>query len=260
MRAALLLPALAAFAGLVLAKDEAVDDIPAPTFPITATFLGADNADPGALPVLRNTFTATLELEITNPEPADAVVQVVGGALYSLAKDGVTPAPTPLENITAVRVGPVVLTPGGGAQVIPYSFTLDREPKDYFLRIGVLVEYDGALVQALAYNGTVVLVDPPLSFFDPQLLFLYVILSAIFGVGGYYVFNEYIRPKYFPAKREGKRRATPAPAAAAATATPTAETTGAKTTYDESWIPEHHLRAKSPKPRAVKKTATKKTK
>ncbi|KAK9434234.1 hypothetical protein V1505DRAFT_359584 [Lipomyces doorenjongii] len=214
-----------------------------PQFLLKTKFLESENTYP---PIIYNTQSTNLEITLRNEEDNEAIVQVAGGALFEVGKD------TALENITAVRVGPLAVAPHTTASVA-YSFVLDREPKDYFLRVGLLIEYEGQLVQYLGYNSTITTQDPPLSFFDPQMIFLYLILSGIFGVGGYYVYNTYVKSYFAPKNTSGKKRAK-----AVTPVTPsstTAETTGsAAKGYDESWIPEHHLRSKNPKPKTVKKT------
>ncbi|KAK9455055.1 hypothetical protein V1511DRAFT_499317 [Dipodascopsis uninucleata] len=194
-------------------------------------------------PTIYNTKTSNVEVSILNQEDEEATVQVAGGALFDVKGD------TSIENITAIRVGPIVIPPHSAA-VVPYSFVLDREPKDYLLRIGLLVEYDGQFLQYLGYNSTITVADPPLSFFDPQLLILYVILGAMFGAGGYYVYNNYLKQYYAPKKSASKTTKSKPRASVSATSTGADPAKG----YDESWIPEHHLRSKSPKPKAVKKS------
>ncbi|KAK9246575.1 hypothetical protein V1506DRAFT_534626 [Lipomyces tetrasporus] len=214
-----------------------------PQFLLKTKFLESENTYP---PIIYNTQSTNLEITLQNEEDSEAIVQVAGGALFEIGND------TAIENITAVRVGPLAVAPHT-TQTVGYNFVLDREPKDYFLRVGLLIEYEGQLVQYLGYNSTITVQDPPLSYFDPQMIFLYIILSGIFGVGGYFVYNNYVKSYLAPKKTSGKKRAK-----SATPVTPsntTAETTGTDSKgYDESWIPEHHLRSKSPKPKMTKKT------
>ncbi|KAK7204840.1 hypothetical protein BZA70DRAFT_280126 [Myxozyma melibiosi] len=230
--------------------DDDAEDAIAPKFVLETKFL--DSTSP-LTPVVLNTVSTNLEISLANDEENEAIVQIAGGALFQVGKD------VPFENITATRVGPIQIPPHSKVPV-PYSFVVDVEPKEYFLRIVLVIEYEGQLVQYLSYNSTVYVEDPPLSIFDPQMLFLYLILIALFGAAGYYTFTSYIQPKYFPKKKATKKRAAPA-AASTVTAESAAQSTSVNAKgYDESWIPEHHLRSKSPKPRAVKKTGKKATK
>ncbi|KAK9370311.1 hypothetical protein V1509DRAFT_617400 [Lipomyces kononenkoae] len=241
--------------GFVIASAQVAADIPyeevfesedgpdaSPQFLLKTKFLESENTYP---PIIYNAQPTNLEITLKNEEDKEALVQVAGGALFEVGKD------TALENITAVRVGPLTIAPHT-AESVAYSFVINREPKDYFLRIGLLIEYEGQLVQYLGYNSTVTIQDPPLSFFDPQMIFLYLILCGIVGVGGYYVYITYVK-SYIAPKNSGKKRAKAA--STVAPSTTSAETTGsAAKGYDESWIPEHHLRAQKGKPKAVKKT------
>jgi hypothetical protein len=87
-------------------------------------------------------------------------------------------------------------------------------------------------------------------------IFLYLFLLAAFVGTAYFIYTTWLA-SLFPHQRRGKgsERAKPsrgskkadptsqvAPSTEAAGADGTAVTTGAKTTYDESWIPEHHIK------------------
>ena len=53
---------------------------------------------------------------------------------------------------------------------MPYSFVLDLQPQDVRLQlIAVVTNAKGEVYQIQAYNQTVGIVDPPTSFFDPQM-------------------------------------------------------------------------------------------
>ncbi|KAK9233772.1 hypothetical protein V1525DRAFT_441408 [Lipomyces kononenkoae] len=242
------------FFGFVIASAQAAADIPyeevfepeegpdgPPKFLLKTKFLESENIYP---PIVYNTQPTNLEITLKNEDDKEALVQVAGGALFEIGKEAA------LENITAVRVGPLAIAPHT-SESVPYSFVINREPKDYLLRVGLLIEYEGQLVQYLGYNSTVSVQDPPLSYFDPQMIFLYVIISGILGVGGYYVYTTYVK-SYIAPKKAGKKRAkAPSPAAPSTTSAET--TSSAAKGYDESWIPEHHLRAQKAKPKALKK-------
>ncbi|KAK9474419.1 uncharacterized protein V1510DRAFT_401501 [Dipodascopsis tothii] len=195
---------------------------------------------------LLNTKPNRVELTLTNNEDKDCSVQVAGGALFALGGD------VAIDNMTAARVGPLTV-PGHSSQVVPYSFVVDREPKDYVLRLGLLVEFDGQLLQTIAYNSTVSIADVPVSFFDPQLLFLYVVLTAVFGGSGYFAYQKFGKPYLKARAKAQKQKEGVKPRVARKSPTPVASTTGSDAKYDESWIPEHHLRSSTPKPKNVKK-------
>lgn len=69
-------------------------------------------------------------------------------------------------------------------------------------------------------------------------IFLYLVLTAVFGGTCYFVYKAWIEA-LFPQARRGPapRKAKKEPAEAPAVSTPEATTTG----YDESWIPEGHI-------------------
>ncbi|KAK9468672.1 hypothetical protein V1512DRAFT_257640 [Lipomyces arxii] len=230
--------------GLGFSEETTIES--SPKFVLSTKFASGDG-----LPVVINAVPTSVMISVVNEEDEDAIIQVAGGALFEVGKEE-----TAIENITAIRVGPIDVT-AHGEKSIEYEFKIDREPKEYFLRIGLLIEYQNNLVQYLGYNSTIIVQDAAISFFDPQLLFLYIILSGFFGGLGYFVYNSYLKSyivkKPASKKRTVKSATSPEPAVSSATG-------ASATTYDESWIPEHHLRSKSPKPIKGSKKAKKITK
>ncbi|KAK9460406.1 uncharacterized protein V1516DRAFT_625781 [Lipomyces oligophaga] len=240
--------AITAVANFGLAAAQESDyEATAPKFELQTYFEEVVDVIGGSQPLVSNGKINNVQVLLTNLEDKPAFIQVIGGALFDVGQSA------PIENISAIRVGPLEVKANSEIP-ISYDFELDREPKDYTLQIALLVEYEGQLVQAVAFNSTVTLKDLPLSFFDPQLLIVYVLLIAFFGFGGYYAYFSFIQPKYFPVKKTVKKtKAKATPIVATSTGTD-------GKAYDESWIPEHHLRPRSPKPRAAKKTPKKATK
>ena len=100
------------------------------------------------------------------------------------------------------------------------------------------------------------MIEPKKSWFDPQLLSLYAIMVGILGVAVYWAAQN------FPgSKSVNKRKDRKAGAKTTANDKDTVIGTkgqpitasGVSSAYDESWIPEHHLKARqgasSPKPK-----------
>ncbi|KAH8821848.1 signal sequence receptor alpha chain [Xylogone sp. PMI_703] len=183
-------------------------------------------------------------LDFTNNEDEPVTLAFVAGALSSLnpLPDGAHPSTAVIRNLTNLRYD-IEIGPGEN-QVVPYSFTTDLNPQDLRLNLVALVATPaGAIYQLSAYNGTVSVVEAPTSFFDPQIIFLYLFLLAAFAGTLYFVYITWIEP-LFPQKRKGGRRAAGGPKKVETPSSPTTEgatTTGASKGYDESWIPEHHL-------------------
>ena len=94
-------------------------------------------------------------------------------------------------------------------------------------------------VKHVAIRGQLAtVVEPNVSIFNPQLLFLELVLLATFAGFGYFVY-EFWGKQYFkgtaPVAAKVKRAASPSSATASGKA------------YDESWIPEAHLKQKKTK-------------
>jgi hypothetical protein len=109
-------------------------------------------------------------VEVTNHEEGSIQLSFVGGILSTTNE---LPAGAPitagvLRNITAVRYD-LFIEPGEKKSV-PYSFALDMQPQDVVLQlIAVVSNSKGQLFQIQAYNQTASIVEPPTSFFDPQM-------------------------------------------------------------------------------------------
>ncbi|KAI6900760.1 hypothetical protein KC355_g19653, partial [Hortaea werneckii] len=110
----------------------------------------------------------------------------------------------------------------------------------------------GNVFTKMVYNETVSVVEAPMSFFDPQIIFLYIFLAAAFGGTCYFIYNTWITTLFPQKKRGGKggerakkssggsKPVDPADQASVVGADGPAVTTGAKG-YDESWIPAGHI-------------------
>ena len=109
-------------------------------------------------------------LDITNNEAEPITVSIVGGALSSLQElpAGALPYTAIVRNLTSSKVG--VEIPAGAQESVPYKFTLDMHPKDLKLQlVAVVTDSNGAVYQVQAYNEKVSVVEPPVSFFNPQM-------------------------------------------------------------------------------------------
>ncbi|KAM3443428.1 hypothetical protein NHJ13734_001838 [Beauveria thailandica] len=203
-------------------------------------------------------------VDVTNNEDAPIQVAFVSGTLSSDASSPLLPADAPpyrriVHNLTAAEYN-LPVAAGASAQ-LPYAFALDLQPQDVRVQLlAVVTDAKGAIFPVTVYNGTASIVEAPTSFLDPQIIFLYLVLSAAFAGALYFVYKTWIEALFPPAKkapRTPKRaRKTDADAALSGSeSVATATATGSKT-YDESWIPDHHIarpagkRSKSGTPKA----------
>ncbi|RMX80649.1 hypothetical protein D0867_16308 [Hortaea werneckii] len=177
---------------------------------------------------------------------------VVGGSLTTpVDAPGAPDPPVVLRNLTTQRYG--VQIPAGEKETLTYAFVNEMHPQDLRLSIAaVLQNQEGNVFTKMVYNETVSVVEAPMSFFDPQIIFLYIFLAAAFGGTCYFIYNTWITTLFPQKKRGGKggerakkssggsKPVDPADQASVVGADGPAVTTGAKG-YDESWIPAGHI-------------------
>ncbi|GLI74074.1 increased recombination centers protein 22 [Penicillium ochrochloron] len=188
-------------------------------------------------------------ISFTNDEPNPVTVNFLGGSLWSLDEQSKN-----VRNLTATRYG--VEIPANSKESISYSFSTEMHPVDVRLNIAAIMSDDeGRFFTVQAFNGTVSVVEPETSIFDPQIIFLYFFLLACFVGVVYFFYTVWVAP-YFPQKRKGGKTGekktpakreileeTPSPAVASAT------------TYNADWIPAHHINR--PEARKVKGSKSK---
>lgn len=120
--------------------------------------------------------------------------------------------------------------------------TLHRfRPQELGLTVWVDLKNDKELTRVTAYNQTVNIVEPAQSWFDPQVIFMYLIVGAALIGGAYAVFQSYfVSPQQKKKRRGGKRAVASTPSESAASGA------DAKP-YDDAWIPQEHLKKRGAK-------------
>ncbi|KAK2590923.1 hypothetical protein QQS21_011384 [Conoideocrella luteorostrata] len=204
--------------------------------------------------------TKTL-VEITNNEDAPIQIAFLAGLLATTKEvpEGTPTYQTIIRNLTAVQYNHAI--EAGETKSFPYSFSLDMQPQDVRLQLAaVITNAKGHLHQVQAHNGLATVVEAPTSFLDPQIIFLYLVLSGAFVGTLYFVYKTWIEALFPQAKRSkstaGKKSKKSSDADAALSGSePIGVATGSKT-YDESWIPDHHINR--PIAKRVKSTPKKK--
>lgn len=87
----------------------------------------------------------------------------IGGSLYTLDDESKI-----VRNLTTSRYN--VEIPAGETQDLSYSFVTDLHPQDLRLNLATVVsDSEGKLFTVHAFNGTVSVVEPDTSIFDPQM-------------------------------------------------------------------------------------------
>ncbi|TXT11570.1 uncharacterized protein COLE_01980 [Cutaneotrichosporon oleaginosum] len=118
----------------------------------------------------------------------------------------------------------------------PYNLNSELRSAEHGLTVWVDLKHGKELHRVTAFNSTVSVVEPATSWFDPQVILMYLIVGAALLGAGYFAFTTYFAP---PKKtRKGARKhAKAAPAVVEGTISDTA-----KGAYDEDWIPAQHKR------------------
>ncbi|BGP58376.1 hypothetical protein JCM8202_001877 [Rhodotorula sphaerocarpa] len=168
----------------------------------------------------------------------------------------------PLRETTTLRLG-MPVSPKSKSPLIPYRFHSENKIGDVGLR--VWVDYNDASNNphtVLGYDSTVTIGEPQSSWFDLELLFLYALLGSILAGVGYIGYTSYFAPASSSSSSRKKRAPSSStssssaatgngagrPAAVTAkSATIVDNETGERNRVDESWVPEHHLRARKGK-------------
>lgn len=207
---------------------------------------------------------ANVQLSFNNQEPEPVSVQFVGGSLWTPDFDGA--GSRIVRNLTTKQYG--VEIPAGESETLPYSIQTNMHPQELRLNMAAVIAKGNTFFTQQAFNGTVQVVDPDTSIFDPQMyvcyasnqhartnrdsIFLYLFLAAATAGVGYFFYTIWIAP-YFPQKKKGKTGRASVKKVDVGSEKPDtdgpATATGAKT-YAEEWIPSHHLQR--PEARRVK--------
>ncbi|KAL7625775.1 Increased recombination centers protein 22 [Parahypoxylon ruwenzoriense] len=200
-------------------------------------------------------------IDVTNNEDEPIQVAFLGGQLLNpkdLSPD-VDFTKAVVRNLTTVRYEASI--PAGEKQSLPYSFVLDMQPQDLRLQlVAVVTNSANQIFQVGVYDQTVSVVEAPTSIFDPQIIFLYLFLSAAFAGTCYFVYKTYIEALFPQTKRgpKGPKKGKTAAAEKEPLSGGEGSSTSADKGYDESWIPSDHLNR--PTARRVKGSATGKSK
>jgi hypothetical protein len=257
------LATLALHAAAVFAQDSPLDENAGtpPAAELKADIVGTfPDADIFGVKLV-NGRPSKAVVEIANHEDEPITFAFMGGQLRSTIEPAAdAPASSNiLRNLSSVRYEAVI--PSGEKSSLPYSFVLDMQPQDARLQlIGVVTNSANHIYQVEVYNDVVSIVEAPISFFDPQIIFLYLFLTAAFGAICYFVYKTYIEA-LFPQTKRGpkvakKSRVSLAEKEPLSGGEGTA--TGADKGYDASWIPQDHINRPSAK--RVKSGASTKSK
>lgn len=118
--------------------------------------------DLAARPRLINGVATTVNVQVANQEAEPIVVEYIGASLVDTARNVV------VKNFTSAKVGTVLESELQLDQ--EYAFTADLAEQVLNLVVAVVITTPaGEVVSVQAYNGTVFIVEPEASIFDPQM-------------------------------------------------------------------------------------------
>lgn len=146
-----------------------------------------------------------------------------------------------MKNSTALRYN-VPLVSGANFSA-PYTVHSEFRPQELGLTVWVNLVEQGTtntVSQITALNQTVSVVEPPSSWLDPSLLFLWLIIGSALAGGAYAVYSTFFVDK----SKKGKRGVKKTKAVVVNEKT---ENYPNVKPYEEDWIPAQHLKSRASK-------------
>ncbi|ANB12921.1 hypothetical protein AWJ20_1199 [Sugiyamaella lignohabitans] len=190
---------------------------------------------------LINDVETPVKIYFTNGMPAEGglpfVLAAVGGSVFEKENPDKV-----FTNLTIAKIGPVSIGPGE-TKLVTHSLKFNLPPKEFNLGFVFYLQHDEEFFSfKLDQKMPLFIADPPISSFDPRLILVQIITGVTVGFIGYFLTKTYVAPVF---DRLGDKKKKPAPVKKAAA--PVEKDEAASSGYDESWIPEHHLKTRSSK-------------
>ena len=105
-------------------------------------------------------------LSISNNEPEAVVLAFVGGALWTPDFD--SQGSRIVRNLSTTQYG--LQIPAGERESLQYNFVTEMHPQELRLNLAAIVgDQQNTYYTIPAFNGTVSIVEPDTSIFDPQM-------------------------------------------------------------------------------------------
>ncbi|KIY43771.1 hypothetical protein FISHEDRAFT_67587 [Fistulina hepatica ATCC 64428] len=175
----------------------------------------------------------TIKLAVENKSGENLTLIAIGGAVYQAESDNL------IRNLTVRKYGvglPEV------SMNLPYAFHSEslRLVQPGEVRLDIWVDYmsESIMYRLHAFDSTVTVVEPEVSFLDFKMLTTYAMVTVILTGVSYLAYTS-----FFPASKKPRTKRVTAPS------TPAVLGSAGVSGYEEEWIPEHHLK----KTRAGKK-------
>jgi hypothetical protein len=118
---------------------------------------------------LVNGKVATAYVMVFNQEEEEVNVRIAGGSFYELdGPSDIMSMGASVRNLTSITLDKVI--PPGGNTSFQYPFSNNMNPQDLRLILATIVQdTKGNQFQVNAFNGTVSIVEAPISILDPQM-------------------------------------------------------------------------------------------
>lgn len=226
-----LVAALGLFQG-TFAQPEAKTTLNPELVQISVQFPESPRTESGVLELI-NGQESKIQFVVSNKNNEDIVIAGYGGSLAEKK----TPD-TVYTNLTSVKVEPVVASNNGPA-LVDHSLQVSLPPAEFLLSFVLYVQYQEEIVSLKLAPLHISVSDPAISNWDPKLILVQLILGATAGGVGYLLSTKLLVP-YLDSKIGGKNRAAKVKKNSEPAAAGVKKSNGK--TYDESWIPEHHLK------------------
>ncbi|KAF9976596.1 hypothetical protein BGZ65_007777 [Modicella reniformis] len=208
---------------LLLASVAAAPAADAPNVGITAEF---PNAIEGLTPSLISGESNKLKVTFRNSGKTDLKVNLIIGTISE--SDDFSNV---IRNLTAYRYATTLKA--DATLILPYTITMDLPSREVGLTLlADITDSTKNHFPMVVYNSTVTFSEPIQSWFDAQLIFLYILIACIFAAIGVF-FKDSVAPE---SKKASKKTPSMTPEERVA-----AEEKSK--ILDEDWIPEHHKKS-----------------
>lgn len=171
-----------------------------------------------------------LKYSVGNREKEDISIIGVGGVLTDPATGQIK------VNLTSGSIGPIKIA-NGETKTFIQDIPLDLDADNYMLQPQIFIVIDDSIKMVPVRGQLATVTDLPISWFNPQFLFLMFILLVSFTGLGFAAYDIWGK-RYLKGASPIPVKNRPANAGI-----PSAFASGSKS-YDESWIPEYHLQKK----------------
>ncbi|CEP60387.1 Irc22p LALA0_S01e09604g [Lachancea lanzarotensis] len=172
----------------------------------TASFLEFDDGD-----------NVTLRYSFSNRESGNVSIVAVGGAIYDITTNEIA------ANVSAAALGPIPIAVNETTE-FQQIINLILKEGDYALSPEIYVEKDQETMRVVANPSLLRILPPTMSFFNPQFMFIQLILATLIAGFSYFTF---VKPRDGSNARINSKKGKELAAARIKK-------------FDSSWLPENH--------------------